>query len=133
VQEGGQKPTLETTMFKGIAGQIALTLTLIVALPMALDAQKSGQIRVGVRIVRSVIPETQAATAAWLSQLAETGVSNMNIANKSVQTERGYAQITTESLAPTANMTPDHVQVVEEVGVESNRARVLMTVAYTAN
>ena len=120
-------------MLKGIAGPIVLAVALIFALPMALDAQEAGQVRVSVRVIRSVIPEMQAAKAAWLSQFVEPGVSKKNVEKQSFQTERGFAQITTESLVPAPDTTPSQVQTAAESGVENDPARVLMTVAYTAN
>jgi hypothetical protein len=120
-------------LLKGIAGQIVLAVALIIALPMVLDAQESGQVRVSVRVIRSVIPEMQAAKAAWLSQFAEPDVSKKNVAKQSFQTERGYAQITTESLSPAPDTTLRQVDAAAESGVQNDPTRVLMTVAYTAN
>lgn len=120
-------------MLKGFVGQVVLAVALVIATPMALDAQESGQVRVSVRIIRSVIPEMQAAKAAWLSQFVAPGVSKKNLAKQSFQTERGFAQITTESLSPAPDMTPSQVDAAAESGVENDPARVLMTVAYTAN
>ena len=120
-------------MLKGIAGPIVLAVALVFALPMALDAQEAGQVRVSVRVIRSVIPEMQAAKAAWLLQFVEPGVSKRNVEKQSFQTERGFAQITTESLLPAPDTTPRQVDAAAESGVESDPARVLMTVAYTAN
>ena len=120
-------------MFKGIAGQIALAMTLIVVLPMALEAQESARVRVSAHVVQSVRPDTEAAAAAQLVNIAETGMSDVNIEKQSVGTERGFAQVTTESLAPTHDATAGQNQVAAEADADADQARVLITVAFIAN
>ena len=90
-------------MLKGIAGKIALTLTLISLAPLALEAQESATVRVSARVVSSVIPETQATAATQIANVAETVFSEPAIVKQTGQTERGYAQITTESMEISAD------------------------------
>jgi hypothetical protein len=133
VQKQTLKLTLETTMFKGIAGQIVLALALIIALPMALEAQESARIRVSVRVISSVLPETQAAAATQIANIAETDIDEIRIEKQSAQTERGFAQVTTESLIDAADVAAELSAVADEADVDTDKASVLMTVAYTAN
>ena len=112
---------------------MVLAITLIVAMPMALEAQQSGSIRVGVRIVRSVLPETRAATAEQIKHLAETDVNNVKIVKRTVETNRGIALVTTEDLASTPAIVVDLPPAAEEINAKDDLARALITVAFTAN
>jgi hypothetical protein len=133
VQEDAPRITLETTMFKGTAGQIVLALTLVFALPMALEAQESARIRVSARVVRSVVPETFAATAAHLQQISETGVSEALGVRRPVETDSRFAHIFTQKLANEAGSTLVGSPVVEYAETEVDQPELRITVAYTAN
>ena len=120
-------------MFKGFAGLLVVALVAITALPRNVEAQESAHIRVGARVVSSVIPETQSATIAQLSEFAATGFKDAAIVRQSVQTERGFAQVTTESLPPKGRFVSDRTQAGDDHVVENNQVRVLVTVTFTAN
>ncbi len=120
-------------MFKGTAGQIVLALTLVFALPMALEAQESARIRVSARVVRSVVPETFAATAAHLQQISETGVSEALGVRRPVETDSRFAHIFTQKLANEAGSTLVGSPVVEYAETEVDQPELRITVAYTAN
>ncbi len=120
-------------MLRGMAGGVVLVLTLTIALPMALDAQESASIRVGVRVVSSVIPDTRATTAALVSEFAKANVEGTSVVKRSVQTARGFAQVVSEGVAPVDDMALQSTPSAAETAGRSSVRRVLITVAYTAN
>jgi hypothetical protein len=133
VQEEERNNTLETSMFKGIAGNVILVLTLVFVLPMVVEAQESARIRVSARVVSSVVPETYAATAAHLQQISETGVGEDVAVRKPVETDSRFAHIFTQKLANEAGSTLVGSPVVEYAETEVDQPELRITVAYTAN
>ena len=120
-------------MLKGITGQVFFALTLIVAVPMALEAQELMRIRASARVVRSVVPETHAAAAARMQQLAETGVSEVLDVKSAVETENRFAHIFTEKLANEVGSSLVGSPAIARTETRAYEPKLRITVAYTAN
>lgn len=120
-------------MLKGIVGRVLLALTLVFVLPMAMEAQESARIRVSARVVRSVVPETFAATAAHLQQISEAGVSEDVFVRRPVETDSRFAHIFTERLANEVGSTLLGSPAVAYTETRADEPELRITVAYTAN
>jgi len=120
-------------MSKRSVGITLVAVTMFVILPTAVHAQESGRIRVSARVVSSVIPETRATIDQQLLLLVQAGRNKATTTNQEVETERGFARISTERLGFDYDAAADRAVDHSDTETEAGNGVIRITVAYTAN
>jgi len=112
---------------------VFLLLTFAVALPPAMNAQQAARIRATARVVRSVLPETQAVTASRLESLTQIDLDPDAVTSSPVMSSRGFVHVSTEPLLD--ERAHPNGQLSRERDLSRNRHPEVLqiTVAYTAN
>jgi hypothetical protein len=117
-----------------------VALAMVAVFPAAVNAQESAGIRASARVVRSVLPETQAATEILLEDVAQIGSAQEAISSHSVSTANGIAQVYTERLAAEGTQvwrgsarSQEGSATRRESVAAVKKDRIRLTVAFTAN
>ena len=112
---------------------VFLLLAVAIALPSAVNAQRAARIRATAQVVRSVLPETHAATARRLEELAQIDLDPDAEKQSPVMSSRGFVHVFTEPLVD-ERAYPNGQPGRERNLTRERQPRALqITVAYTAN
>lgn len=110
-----------------------VVLTMNAVLPAVVNAQESARISVSAQVVSSVIPETRAAIDQQLSWLGHANQDEISAANRQVDTRRGFARVSTETLEAERFSAADPATHSAHNHKAAGPRNVRITVAYTAN
>lgn len=124
-------------MFSRVFGIVMVALAAFAMLPAATCAQRPARIQASAQVVRSVVPETQLASATQVERLTRAGATEEAVTWQSIITARGIAHVCLERPEPGQWLDSDQPrhagQTVDRDLPGFSWSSVRLTIAFTAN